>query len=104
MNEVRTPQEIYDSFWKDIVEDKNGNINKEQLIKELSDFYFIMEEVPKVYCEFTGLSKLMYSADTVINEINKRYISKELTCDDLINCILKEYPEVHVEIKEYFDQ
>jgi len=58
----------YDEFWKEIVENPDGTINKEQLKKELEDFSFLMDQVPKIYCHITGniLSKLNYKAETVI--------------------------------------
>lgn len=56
------------SFWKDIILKKDGTVNMRQLKKELSDFYFIIKQVPKVYCHITDnrMSKVNYHADTVI--------------------------------------
>lgn len=61
-------QEIWESFWKPIVSNEDGTINIEQVKKELADFSFIMEQVPKVYCHITGdkMSKVMYRAKDVI--------------------------------------
>lgn len=61
-------EEQWDSFWKPIVTNEDGTINIEQVKKELYDFSFVMEQVPKVYCHITGsrMSKVMYHADTVI--------------------------------------
>lgn len=68
------PEKDWDEFWKPILA-PNGEINLEQLKNELSDFLFIMREVPKVYCEITGnvLSKLTYYSDVVINKANEHY-------------------------------
>ncbi len=69
-------------FWKDIIY-KDGVLNEEQVLKELNDFYFIMQQVPKVYDHITKgrLSKLMYEAATVISEADavqsEDYICKE---------------------------
>lgn len=58
----------WEKLWKDIVTNPDGSINIEQLKKELYDFSYVMEQVPKVYCHITGdsLSKIMYPAETVI--------------------------------------
>jgi hypothetical protein len=57
-----------DEFWKDIIY-KDGKINEEQVMKELADFYFVIQEVPKVYCHVTGgmLSYVTYPAQTIIS-------------------------------------
>lgn len=57
-----------DEFWQDIIENEDGTLNRTQIYKELSDFYFLMEQVPEIYCAITNnqLSNLMYTAKTVI--------------------------------------
>lgn len=63
-----TPEENWDQFWKDIVTNPDGSINLDQLKKELADFSFVMEQVPKVYCHITGnrMSYITYKAEDVI--------------------------------------
>jgi len=69
-------------FWRDIIY-KNGKLDEEQVLKELFDYYFLMQQVPKVYCHITAgrLSKLMYSAETIISlvddYINDNYVHKD---------------------------
>ena len=90
-------EKIFNEFWKDIICNPDGSLNAEQVKKELADFHYIMDQVPKVYCHVTGdtLSKLMYEADTVINcadnHLNEQIenANKELTeelkvTDDLL--------------------
>jgi len=78
----RTPDATKDSdlFWKEIIY-KDGKIDEEQVLKELADFYFMMQQVPKVYDSLAGLSKPLYFADVVINAANERidkyYVDKE---------------------------
>lgn len=62
-------EEVWQEFWKDIVCDESGNINLEQLKKELYDYSIVLDEVPRVYCEITGnlLSKPFYSAEVVLS-------------------------------------
>lgn len=80
-------EENWESFWKPIVTNEDGTINIEQVKKELADFSFIMEQVPKVYCHITGsrMSKVMYHADTVIS-----------VADDYFNEQLEEAVKVEV--------
>lgn len=63
------PEEMWESFWKEICTNPDGSLNVDQIKKELSDFSFMIGEVPKVYCEITGhkISKPMYSAATVLS-------------------------------------
>lgn len=77
----------WNEFWKEIVCEKDGALNLEQVKKELSDYSMILEEVPKVYCAVTGdtLSKPNYKAETVIrvfedtqNEKYREWFSDEV--------------------------
>ncbi len=65
-------------FWKELVV-KDNELDIEQVKKELHDFYFIMEQVPKVYMAVTGdkLSKVMYPAGTVIREFED-YLGQQI--------------------------
>jgi flagellar biosynthesis/type III secretory pathway protein FliH len=70
-----TVEEEWESFWKEIVNNDDGTINIEQVKKELADFSFVMEQVPKIYCHITGdkMSKVTYHADDVIREADNHY-------------------------------
>jgi hypothetical protein len=87
MNDV---DQIYKDFWKDIVENEDGSINLEQLKKELYDFHFVIEEVPKVYMAVTNgaMSKPNYYANEVISIFND-YINEEFILKDDLRDILK---------------
>lgn len=56
-----------DEFW-DGVFDKDYPFNKENVYKELADYYFFLQQIPKIYYEITGgtLSKTNYFASSVI--------------------------------------
>lgn len=64
----RDPEKDWKEFWKKIVCDSDGNIDVEQLKKELSDFRFLMDQASRVYEHVTagGCSRIDYSADTII--------------------------------------
>lgn len=61
-------EQTYEEFWKRLVENEDGTLNKDAVMRELHDFHFMIEEVPKVYEVVTGgmLSKPNYHARGVI--------------------------------------
>lgn len=56
-----------DEFWNEVF-DKDYPFNKENAYKELADYYFFLQQIPKIYYEITGetLSKTNYFASAVI--------------------------------------
>jgi hypothetical protein len=87
MNDI---EQIYKDFWKDIVENEDGSINLEQLKKELCDFHFMIEEVPKVYSAVTNgsMSKPNYYSSEVITQFED-YINEEFILKDDVKDILQ---------------
>jgi len=70
MNESdKTPEQVYDEFWKEIIE-PNGVVDMAAVKKELYDYAFVLDQVPKVYMHVTGgaMSKPNYYAGDVIRE------------------------------------
>lgn len=56
-------------FWRGVFSDADcEGTTREKIERELHDYYFIMDQVPKVYMHVTGnlLSKCNYYADSVI--------------------------------------
>lgn len=78
-------EQVYQDFWEEIICDKDGNIDVEQVKKELCDYYKMLQEVPKVYIEVTDgiLSKPLYDAETVLNFFRDRYANKAGAVDRL---------------------
>lgn len=108
MKKYNEVEKVWEEFWKDIVCNEDGSINIEQVKKELCDYNFILEQVPKVYCHITNglLSKPTYAADTVINEFEScqsELINKEMAKDDLLQLLNGEITEeLKKEIEDYF--
>ena len=71
-------EEVYQDFWKKIICDENGNVDVEQVKKELCDYYHMLQEVPRVYSEVTGgmLSKPLYYAQEVLDYFYEKYANK----------------------------
>jgi len=78
----------YKEFWQNIVENKDGTLNKEQVMKELSDFSFILEQLPRIYMAVTGdkLSKTMYYANTIITCFEEHL-------NDVVEQAIEDYKE-----------
>lgn len=104
-------EQVYQEFWKDIICDADGNIDVEQIKKELCDFYKMIQEVPKVYCEVTGgmLSKCLYDAETVLDYFRERFANKACSVDyleddwDLITAECETNEDYKKAIFEYFE-
>ncbi|UPI11962.1 hypothetical protein [Bacillus phage SBSphiJ1] len=91
----------YESFWKDIVEKPNGELDIDLVKKELADYKIMLEEVPAVYEEVSGLTKPLTRADVVITALYDNFIHKEDALFDLE--LMAEEGKVSLEqIKEYF--
>lgn len=104
----KTYQEEYEDFWKDIVENEDGTLNKDQVMRELSDYSMVMDNCARAYCLMTHqrISKQNTMFFEVENIFNELFIDKELCADDLINTVITKdmtYDEIIKAIREYFD-
>lgn len=96
----------YEEFWKDIVENDDGTLNKDQVMRELSDYSMVMDNCARAYCLMTHqrISKQNTMFFEVENIFNDLFIDKELCADDLINTVITKdmsYDEIIKAIKEY---
>jgi hypothetical protein len=87
---------IIDEFWDDILV-KDGKIDIEQLKKELSDFYYIIQNVPEVYCEITGnrISK-PYTEAAVVLDYYREYLNESIK--EAFNDFIENYLEWDEEV------
>jgi hypothetical protein len=97
----------YKEFWKDIIYKKDGSLNEKQVLKEMSDFSFMMDNVPKVYCAITNhrLSKCLYPANTVISVFEELFLDKEIAKDDVSEMIKScgTIEDLVEELRDYFE-
>lgn len=108
MKNEKTYQEQYNDFWKDIVENEDGTLNKDQVMRELSDYSMVMDNCARAFALMTNgaISKqntMFFEVEGIFNSI---FIEKELAADDLINTYLTKdmsYDEIIAAIKDYFD-
>lgn len=80
--EQRT-ERIYNDHWKKIIE-KDGKVDLEAVKKELADFWFVLENAPRVYSAVTGgkITKIFYTSRTILKAAEE-YL--EELCTPLIN-------------------
>lgn len=104
----KTYQEEYEDFWKDIVENEDGTLNKDQVMRELSDYSMVMDNCAKAYCLMTHqrISKqntMFFEVEGIFHDL---FIDKEVCADDLTNTVIKKdmsYDEIIQAIREYLD-
>lgn len=106
---MRDYEKDWEELWKDIVLNEDGSINLGQLKKELSDYAFILEEVPKVYNHIANLSYPNYYASVIIAEADDRYqeLHGDVIREDIgriINDVGLNYEELVFEIIEYISK
>jgi hypothetical protein len=59
-------KETYRKFWKALVE-TDGKLDLDKVMRELHDYSFLLDQVPKVYDHVSGISKPNTHAFEVIN-------------------------------------
>jgi len=105
--EIVDYEQVWENFWKEIVVDDDGNINLDQVKRELSDFKMLMSSTSEIIGEITNglLSYPNYPARTVLNLFEENYISKQTAGEDMIKLVLNsgDLKEIINEMKEYFN-
>lgn len=100
-------EKVYQEFWKDIVENEDGTLNKEQVKKELFDFSMVMDNCSSAYEEMSG--SLITKPNTYFSEVLKIFQEKFWNVDfvkDDIRDMLKDIDDIEAlksELIEYFD-
>ncbi len=74
----KSSEEEWNDFWKEICTNEDGALKLEQIKKELSDFKFMIDNVPTVYEEVTGnrTANSMLDAKTIIS-LHRENINEE---------------------------
>lgn len=96
----------YNDFWKDIVENEDGTLNKDQVMRELSDYSMVMDNCARAYCLMTHsrISKQNTMFFEVENIFHDLFIDKDIVIDDMSEILkINDIDELKKEIKDYFD-
>jgi hypothetical protein len=94
----------YREFWKNIVEVR-GKPSMTRIKAELSDYRFLLQNVPIVYSELVGLGYPNYPAHVILQEHGERYLNKETTQEDVADMIngCTDLEKLKNELRKYFD-
>ena len=84
---------------------KKGKLIETAVLKEIYDYDYILNQVPKVYEEITNglLSKPNYPAETILRCHNDFFWDKKIIIDDIIEMMntTKTLEELKEELKSY---
>lgn len=89
---------VFEEFWSPILVDDQGDIDLDQVKKELFDFWQVMQEVPKVYCHITGnqVSKILTKSEVVISLADDSYAKcAKDNALDIVKAIAEEEPMIY---------
>lgn len=96
----------YNDFWKSIVENEDGTLNKDQVMRELSDYSMIMENCENAFCDMTNgeISKPNTEYWQVRSIFYDKFYDKEIVKDDISDMIkFCPTPDALVmELEKYF--
>ena len=95
---------IYDEFWKSIVTDSEGNLDVEQVKRELHDYKIMLDNVPTVYDELAGLSKPLTHAQAVIDAAREKQsnYARDVYLSDIEDMVDEEGKVDIEELRSYF--
>lgn len=98
-------QECWESFWRKILV-KNGQLDIGQVKKELFDYKYVRDQASLVYSELSGLSKVFYPAQSVINRAREQQkeLEVEMYLDD-IRAMADKSGKVNLsDLEQYFNK
>lgn len=65
-------KQTYETFWKELVENPDGSLNRDRVMRELHDYHFVMGQASLVYDHVADVSKPNTMAFEVIREADER--------------------------------
>lgn len=95
----------YEEFWKNIVENEDGTLNKDQVMRELADYSMVMDNCARAYYTMTQgrISKQNTMFFEVENIFNELYLDNDIVVDDMIELLkTNDIDELKQQIKKYF--
>lgn len=106
MEDIELEQE-YNDFWKDIVENEDGTLNKEQVKKELFDYSMIMDNCTSAYIEMSDgmISKPNTMFFEVQHIFNEKFWHVDSVRDDIQEIIdnVDNLEDLQNELRKYFE-
>ena len=106
-NTERDYKKDYEEFWKGIVENAKGNLIKDQIKRELSDYKMVIENCASAYSDMTNgnISKPNTHYCHVKAYFEEFFLDKGIVQDDVIDMInqCQDIDELKKSLKEYFE-
>lgn len=100
-------EQNYNEFWKEIIENEDGTLNKEQIKKELFDYSMVMDNCTRAFMEMTNglVSKPNTKFFEVLSIFQDKFLDADITKDDVKEMIEKidDIQELKDELKDYFE-
>lgn len=97
----------YNKFWKDIVENKDGTLNRDQVMRELYDYRMVLDNCKNAYMEMTegNISKANTKFSEIQSIFDEKFFNKEMFIDDLENMIDNKmaFDDIKKAILEYLE-
>ena len=81
--------EHYEAFWKPVLEDENGRINKVELIQFLDDVFGLMIEVSKLVSWLTDgkITNINTPFDVIVSNIDHENLDKTALWQQIQNIV-----------------
>jgi len=99
-------KENYNRFWKQIVENEDGTLNKDQVMRELCDYSMVLDNCAQAYSKMTNnmVSKQNTKFSAVEEIFDTCYLDRDITTDDICDMIENnnDINELKSELKKYF--
>ncbi|MBJ8031402.1 hypothetical protein [Bacillus cereus group sp. N21] len=99
-------KQVFEDFWKKRVTDEQGNLDEDKVKRELSDYKYLLDQVPTVYSELAGLSKPFYSAQTIIDRAreNQEEYARDIYLEDIKQMVEEDGTVQLSDIEGYFNK
>lgn len=109
-------EQTYAEHWRELVEGPDGELNRDQVMRELHDYWVVMGEVSRVYSEVTAgrFSKPNTAADCIaatVGELGDEAIAEalleladDLDCADDRNALIERATEIYPDAAEAYQR
>ncbi|PGX31008.1 hypothetical protein COE33_09215 [Bacillus anthracis] len=106
MNEPKDYNQVFEEFWKKHVTNEQGDLDEDKVKREFSDYKYLLDQTSIVNSELAGLSKPLYSAQTIINAAheNQKEYARDVYLEDIKQMADEDGTVQISDIEEYFNK
>lgn len=100
MTDLQDYQQTYADFWAPLVEQPDGQLDRDKVQRELHDYHHVMVQVSRVYSEISNFSKPNTAAVHVIQAVEDRIdlCCRERAIEELEQALEMDADEVRARI------